>query len=130
MSRHRRRRLHRFRTLSMNSTAAGGIVRVFDDLSTGLQSNLAHVRPAPESVVGDLADAAAVARAAEGASVVYHLGRRAASPQRRETDRDAQRLRQPPARRRSRRGRLRGLRGSSTPRVRRRRWVSDPAWHF
>src|SRR3954453_4571933 len=55
-------------------TARGKRVRVFDDLSTGLQSNLAHVRPAPELVVGDLAAAAAVARAAEGASAVYHLG--------------------------------------------------------
>jgi UDP-glucose 4-epimerase len=55
-------------------TARGRRVRVFDDLSTGLQSNFAHVRPAPELVVGDLADAAAVARAAEGASAVYHLG--------------------------------------------------------
>jgi UDP-glucose 4-epimerase len=55
-------------------TAAGRRVRVFDDLSTGLQSNLAHVHPAPEFVVGDLADAAAVERAMKGASFVYHLG--------------------------------------------------------
>jgi UDP-glucose 4-epimerase len=55
-------------------TAAGKRVRVFDDLSTGLKSNLDHVRPAPELVVGDLADAAAVAQAVDGASVVFHLG--------------------------------------------------------
>jgi UDP-glucose 4-epimerase len=55
-------------------TSAGRQVRVFDDLSTGLQANLDHVRPAPEFVVGDLADAAAVARAVGGASVIYHLG--------------------------------------------------------
>lgn len=55
-------------------TAAGKRVRVFDDLSTGLKSNLDHVKPGPDLVVGDLADAAAVARAVEGVSVVYHLG--------------------------------------------------------
>src|SRR5437763_3324986 len=55
-------------------TAGGKHVRVFDDLSTGLRSNLAHIRPAPEVAIGDLADADAVARAAAGASVVYHLG--------------------------------------------------------
>ncbi len=55
-------------------TAAGRRVRVFDNLSTGLQSNLSHVRPAPELVVGDLADAAAVTEAVNGCNVVYHLG--------------------------------------------------------
>ena len=43
-------------------TAAGRSVRVLDDLSTGLRSNLAHIFPAPESVDGSVADAAAVAR--------------------------------------------------------------------
>ena len=55
-------------------TASGKRVRVFDDLSTGLKENLAHIRPAPELVVGDLADADAVGRAVEGAKVVFHLG--------------------------------------------------------
>ena len=55
-------------------TAAGRRVRVFDNLSTGLAANLAHIRPAPELIVGDLADDAAVAKAVEGSGVVYHLG--------------------------------------------------------
>jgi UDP-glucose 4-epimerase len=55
-------------------TAAGRPVRVFDDLSTGLRDNLTHVRPAPELVVGSLADAAAVERAAAGCEVIFHLG--------------------------------------------------------
>jgi UDP-glucose 4-epimerase len=55
-------------------TAAGKRVRVFDNLSTGLRANLAHVRPAPEIVVGDLADAVAVAGAVNGTRVVFHLG--------------------------------------------------------
>ncbi|MFL5329647.1 MAG: NAD-dependent epimerase/dehydratase family protein [Gemmataceae bacterium] len=49
-------------------------VRVFDDLSTGLRENLAHIKPAPEIVVGNLADAAAVEQAVRGASTIYHLG--------------------------------------------------------
>src|SRR5206468_155624 len=55
-------------------TAAGNRVRVFDNLSTGLRSNLDHVRPAPELVVGDLAEAADVERAVRGANLVFHLG--------------------------------------------------------
>src|SRR5882757_1772650 len=55
-------------------TAAGRRVRVFDDLSTGLAANLDHIRPAPELVIGDLADPAAVARAVARADTVYHLG--------------------------------------------------------
>ncbi len=55
-------------------TAAGQRVRVFDNLSTGLAANLHHVRPAPELIVGDLADAEAVTQAVAGADVVYHLG--------------------------------------------------------
>lgn len=54
-------------------TRAGRRVRVFDDFSTGLRSNLAHLSPAPEVIEGTLTDPAAVARAVEGASVVYHL---------------------------------------------------------
>jgi UDP-glucose 4-epimerase len=55
-------------------TAAGRKVRVFDNLSTGLESNLSHIKPAPELVVGDLADAASVDKAVAGADTVYHLG--------------------------------------------------------
>jgi UDP-glucose 4-epimerase len=55
-------------------TAQGKRVRVLDNFSTGLQSNLVHIRPSPEIVNGDLADAAAVGKATAGASVVYHLG--------------------------------------------------------
>ena len=55
-------------------TARGRRVRVFDDFSTGLRSNLDGFRPAPEVVTGDLADPDAVARAVAGAGVVYHLG--------------------------------------------------------
>lgn len=53
---------------------SGRRVRVFDDLSTGLKSNLEHLRPAPEFVLGDLGDAGAVAKAMTGVGVVYHLG--------------------------------------------------------
>src|SRR5262245_35417002 len=53
--------------------AAGRRVRVLDDLSTGLEANLAHLSPAPELVRGDVADPEAAARAAEGAEVVFHL---------------------------------------------------------
>ncbi len=52
----------------------GRRVRVLDDFSTGLRDNLAHVRPAPEIVEGNLADPAAVARAVAGTSLVFHLG--------------------------------------------------------
>jgi UDP-glucose 4-epimerase len=55
-------------------TAAGRRVRVFDDLSTGLRSNLAHVSPAPEVIEGTLTDPAAAARAVDGCEVVFHLG--------------------------------------------------------
>ena len=52
----------------------GHRVRVFDDFSTGLRTNLAHLSPAPEIVEGTLTDPAAVAKAVQGAGVVYHLG--------------------------------------------------------
>jgi UDP-glucose 4-epimerase len=55
-------------------TAQGRPVRVLDDFSTGLRSNLATLRPAPEIVEADLGDAAAVARAMAGVGVVFHLG--------------------------------------------------------
>jgi UDP-glucose 4-epimerase len=54
-------------------TAAGHTVRVFDNLSTGLASNLEHISPAPAIVTGCLTDAAAVERAVEGCEVVFHL---------------------------------------------------------
>jgi UDP-glucose 4-epimerase len=55
-------------------TVAGRPVRVFDDLSTGLGENVAHLRPAPELVVGSLADTDAVEGAAAGCEVIFHLG--------------------------------------------------------
>jgi UDP-glucose 4-epimerase len=51
----------------------GRRVRVLDDFSTGLASNLAHVNPAPEIVEGSVADADAVRRALDGVGVVFHL---------------------------------------------------------
>lgn len=55
-------------------TAQGHPVRILDNFSTGLASNLAHLRPEPEVVTGDLTDPATVRRAAGGADVVFHLG--------------------------------------------------------
>lgn len=55
-------------------TVAGRPVRVFDDLSTGLRENLAHVRPVSELVVGTLTDPDAVGRAVAGCDTVFHLG--------------------------------------------------------
>ncbi len=54
-------------------TAAGRTVRVFDNLSTGLPENLAHISPAPELVRGCVTDFAAVEKAVEGCEVVFHL---------------------------------------------------------
>lgn len=54
-------------------TQRGQRVRVFDDFSTGLQANLASLRPAPEVVRGNLSDADAVTQAMQGVGVVYHL---------------------------------------------------------
>jgi len=54
-------------------TAQGQRVRVLDNFSTGLRENLAHIRPAPEIVVGDVADPEAVGRAVAGVSLVFHL---------------------------------------------------------
>jgi UDP-glucose 4-epimerase len=51
----------------------GRPVRVLDDFSTGLRSNLAHLTGV-EVIDGSLTDPAAVARAVQGAGVVYHLG--------------------------------------------------------
>lgn len=54
-------------------TAAGRPVRVFDNLDTGLESNLSHISPAPEFVRGCVTDPAAVAAAVSGCDVVFHL---------------------------------------------------------
>lgn len=54
-------------------TAAGHLVRVFDNLSTGLPANLAHISPAPEVVRGSVTDADALDRAAAGCDTVFHL---------------------------------------------------------
>lgn len=53
--------------------ARGRPVRVLDDLSTGQASNLDHIAARPELVRGCVTDPAAVARAAEGCEVVFHL---------------------------------------------------------
>src|SRR5205814_6324606 len=53
--------------------AQGRRVRVFDNFSTGQRSNLAAIRPAPEVVEGDVADAGAVAGAMRDGGIVYHL---------------------------------------------------------
>lgn len=55
-------------------TAQGRCVRVFDDFSTGLRSNLEAIKPAPEIITGDLSDPDAVSRAVAGAGFVFHLG--------------------------------------------------------
>src|SRR5262249_9926080 len=60
--------------LAEQLTAQGQRVRVFDNFSTGLRSNLEGIRPAPEVTEGDLGDAAAVARAVADVRTVYHLG--------------------------------------------------------
>jgi UDP-glucose 4-epimerase len=52
----------------------GRPVRVLDDFSTGLRSNLSHHKASVEIIDGSLTDPAAVARAVRGVGVVYHLG--------------------------------------------------------
>jgi len=51
----------------------GRPVRVLDDFSTGLRANISYLQTV-EVIEGDLTDPAAVARAVQGAGVVYHLG--------------------------------------------------------
>ena len=53
--------------------AKGHSVRMLDDLSTGKRSNLPLDNPKVELIVGDVADAALVARAMQGCSAVAHL---------------------------------------------------------
>jgi UDP-glucose 4-epimerase len=55
-------------------TALGRPVRVLDNFSTGLRSNLATIRPAPEIIEADLTDSPAVEQAMREVEVVYHLG--------------------------------------------------------
>jgi len=55
-------------------TSQGNPVRLLDDLSTGLRSNLAGIRPAPEIIEGDQADPGTVERAMKGVQLVFHLG--------------------------------------------------------
>lgn len=53
--------------------AKGYAVRILDDLSTGKRANLQLGHPALALIEGDVADAALVARAAEGCRAVVHL---------------------------------------------------------
>lgn len=53
--------------------AKGYAVRVLDDLSTGKRSNLQLDNPRLQLIQGDVADAALVARVAEGCQAVVHL---------------------------------------------------------
>jgi len=53
--------------------ASGRPVRVFDDFSTGVRTNLEKAGSAVEIVTGDVADPDAVERAMRGVKVVYHL---------------------------------------------------------
>jgi UDP-glucose 4-epimerase len=54
-------------------TAAGYTVRVLDNFDTGLSSNLATIKPAPEVVTGDISDSAVVNRAMKDVKLVFHL---------------------------------------------------------
>ena len=53
--------------------SAGRLVRVLDNFSTGVRSNLRGLEPAPEVIEGDVADADAVAQAMGGVDTVFHL---------------------------------------------------------
>jgi UDP-glucose 4-epimerase len=59
---------------------AGHYVTALDDLSTGYRSNLEHLAPAAELVVGSLLDAAAVNSVIDGTGAVVHLGARPSVP--------------------------------------------------
>lgn len=58
----------------------GDRVRVFDNLSTGHRSNLDPCQGKAELIVGDLTDAAAVARAVEGVDCIFHEAALASVP--------------------------------------------------
>lgn len=60
--------------------ADGNAVVVLDNLSTGHESNLAEQRDRIQLVVGDLRDAAAVGRAAQGCDYVFHEAALASVP--------------------------------------------------
>jgi UDP-glucose 4-epimerase len=52
---------------------AGNRVRVLDDFSTGLETNLAPFKGAIEVIEGSVADPGSVTRSVKGVGVVYHL---------------------------------------------------------
>jgi UDP-glucose 4-epimerase len=58
----------------------GDRVRVFDNLSTGHRSNLAHLGDRVELIEGDLVDAGAVARAVDGVDCIFHEAALASVP--------------------------------------------------
>ena len=60
--------------------AEGWDVRVFDDLSSGREANLADVGDAVELIRGDVRDPEALARAAAGIEVVFHQAALASVP--------------------------------------------------
>jgi UDP-glucose 4-epimerase len=53
--------------------ASGKRVRVLDDLSTGLASNLVHLHPNVELIPGDVGDANTVIRVMDDVDLVFHL---------------------------------------------------------
>jgi UDP-glucose 4-epimerase len=60
--------------------ARGDRVRVLDNLSTGHESNLAHLAGKIEFLRGDVADASAVAQAVQGVDCVFHEAALASVP--------------------------------------------------
>ena len=57
-----------------------GRVRVLDNFSSGFRSNLAHLEGIVELIEGDAADPNALAKAANGAEVIYHQAALASVP--------------------------------------------------
>src|SRR5213078_3704018 len=60
--------------------AAGHLVRVFDNFSTGAAANLMGVQDRAEVIEGDVTDAEAVRQAMRGAEVVFHQAALASVP--------------------------------------------------
>jgi len=58
----------------------GEEVRVLDSFSSGSSSNLSNLSRPMELVKGDVRDASAVARAAEGCKIIYHLAAQSSVP--------------------------------------------------
>jgi len=58
----------------------GDSVRVLDNLSTGLEANLAHLDGKVELIKGDILDRSCVDRAVEGVDVVFHQAALASVP--------------------------------------------------